>query len=245
MSPSFVSKSRIAQPLAAAFAASFLFVCGAAMAADFDMPRRTIVVSGQGEVGATPDQARLTAGVVTQETTAAAALDANTRAMNNVFAALRQLGISDNKVRTSNFTLTPQYAPVRGNNPEPRSIAGYQVSNQVTVILDDVSKLGAALDTLIRSGANQSGGVSFGISDTKPLADRARRAAVADAIAKAKALAEAAGVTLGPILSIQDGGVANIGGPRMYAAAAVAALVPVSAGEQTVSVNVSVTYAIQ
>jgi uncharacterized protein YggE len=201
-------------------------------------------VNGEGEIAATPDQARLVAGVLTQADTAASALDENTRAMNNVFAALRRLGIADSKIRTSNFTLTPQYPPFRPDAPEQRSIVGYQVSNQVTVIVDDISKVGATLDTLIRNGANQSGGVAFEIADTKPLAERARRAAVEDAIAKAKALADAAGVTLGAILSIQEGGISQ-GGPAPRVFAATAGPPPTSAGEQTVSVGVTVTYAIQ
>jgi uncharacterized protein len=210
-----------------------------------DAPRRVIVVNGEGQIAAAPDQARLVAGVLTQAMTAAAALDDNTRAMNTVFAALRRLGIPDTKIRTSNFSLTPQYPPFRPDAPEMRDIAGYQVSNQVTVIVDDVSKVGAILDTLIRSGANQSGGVAFEIADTGTLAEQARRAAVADAIAKARTLADAAGVALGAILSIQEGGVSTGGPePRIFAAA-VGTPPPVSAGEQTVSVSVTVTYAIR
>jgi hypothetical protein len=235
-----------------AFAVSMgLLVAGCALASAQgqptapDMPRRTIVVNGEGQITTAPDQARLVAGVLTQAMTAASALDDNTRAMNNVFAALKRLGIPDAKIRTSNFSLTPQYPPFRPDAPEARNIVGYQVSNQVTVIVDDISKVGATLDTLIRNGANQSGGVAFEIADTKPLAERARRAAVADAIAKAKTLADAAGISLGPILSIQEGGVIDNGpAPRVFAAA-VGAPPPVSAGEQTVGVSVTVTYAIQ
>src|SRR5437762_9845252 len=146
-----------------------------ARAADNAAALRTISVSGEGEASGSPDQARLSAGVVSQAPTAAAALTANTAAMNRVFAALKTLGIPDNKIQTSNFSVQPQYPPYRPDAPEPRNtIVGYQVSNQVTVIVDDLSKLGAALDALIRSGANQLGGVSFAIADPKPLAERAR-----------------------------------------------------------------------
>src|SRR5580765_2046363 len=117
-------------------AVTVLFVsAGLTGASTAEEARRTIAVSGEGQVSGTPDQARLSAGVVTQEQTAAAALDANTRAMNNVFAALKRLGIPDNKIRTSNFSLTPQYPPFRPNAPEARTIVGYQVSNQVSVIV--------------------------------------------------------------------------------------------------------------
>ncbi|HEY4264939.1 MAG TPA: SIMPL domain-containing protein, partial [Micropepsaceae bacterium] len=130
--------------------------------------------------------------------------------------------------------------------PEQRNIIGYQVSNQVSVTLDDLSKLGAALDALVKSGANQLGGVSFAIANPKPLADRARALAVAEAMAKAKTLAAAAGVTLGPLLSIQEG-TSFRPTPLFEARAAVAAPAPppVAIGEQSVTVNVTMTYAIQ
>jgi hypothetical protein len=228
-------------------AASVLVLGGAmAGASAAEEAKRVIVVGGEGQIVATPDQARLSAGVLTQEQTAAAALDANTRAMNNVFAAVKRLGIPDNKIRTSNFTLTPQYPPFRPDNTQARNIVGYQVANQVTVIVNDIAKVGATLDTLIRNGANQSFGVAFEIADKKPLAERARRAAVADAMAKAKTLAEAAGVVLGPILSIQEGGGEGVRPLEFARAYAVApSPPPVSAGEQAVTVIVTVSYSIQ
>jgi hypothetical protein len=233
---------------AIALAAAFLLLSAATFtAAAAEEARRVITVSGQGVITATPDSARLTAGVITQAQTATAALDANTRAMNEVFAALKRLGIPDNKIRTSNFALTPQYPPFRPDGTEPRNIVGYQVSNQVTVVVNDISKVGVTLDTLIRSGANQSYGVAFEIADEKPLAERARRAAVVDAAAKARTLADAAGVVLGPILTIQE---SNYEGPRPLEMVRTYALAkadapPVAAGEQTVTVSVMVAYAIQ
>ena len=127
-------------------------------------------------------------------------------------------------------------------------ITGYQVSNQVSVTLDDLAKLGPALDALVRSGANQLGGVSFAIANPKPLAERARTAAVADAAAKAKTLAAAAGVTLGPLLSIEEGSAVRpvpMFALQRAAVAAAPAPPPIAIGEETVSVNVSLTYAIQ
>lgn len=207
---------------------------------------RTISVSGEGEISGKPDSAHLSAGVVTQAPTAAAALAANTAAMNRVFAALKTIGIPDNKIQTSNFSVQPQYPPFRPDAPEQRTIIGYQVSNQVSVTVDDLSKLGAALDALVKSGANQLGGVSFAIANPKPLAERARALAVGDAMAKAKTLAAAAGVNLGPLISIQEG-TAYRPGPMFAEArtALAAAPPPIAIGEQTVTVNVTMTYGIQ
>jgi uncharacterized protein YggE len=217
-----------------------------ARAAENSTIPRTISVSGEGEISGKPDSAHLSAGVVTQGPAAAAALTANTTAMNRVFAALKAIGIPDNKIQTSNFSVQPQYPPFRPDAPEQRTIIGYQVSNQVSVTVDDLSKLGAALDALVKSGANQLGGVSFAIANPKPLAERARALAVADAMAKAKTLAAAAGVNLGPILSIEEG-TAFRPVPKFaeVRTALAAAPPPIAIGEESVTVNVTMTYGIQ
>jgi uncharacterized protein YggE len=222
-----------------------LLALAPAHAAENPLFARTISVSGEAEVSGKPDTARLSAGVLTQAQTAAAALTANTTAMNRVFATLKMAGIPDNKIQTSNFSVQPQYPPYRPDAPEPRNIIGYQVSNQVSVTIDDLTKLGPALDALVRSGANQLGEVSFSIANPKPLAEQARAAAVADAMAKAKTLAAAAGVNIGPLLSIQEG--TAVRPVPMFARAALAAAPappPIAAGEQSVSVNVTMTYGI-
>jgi len=216
-----------------------------ARAAEATMPGRTITVTGDAEVASKPDQARLSAGVVTQAETAAAALNANSAAMNRVFAALRMAGIPENRMQTSNFSVQPQYAPFRPENPEPQRIIGYQVSNNVTVTVDDLTKLGSTLDALVRSGANQLGGIQFMIADPKPLAERARALAVVDAAAKARTLAMAAGVTLGSVMAIQES--TNTRPIPVFAMARAVAqeAAPIAEGEERVNVNVTMVYAIQ
>lgn len=237
-----------ARATACALLAGAIWASGAvsATAADGGTFPRSIGVSGEGEVSGKPDQARLSAGVVTQAVNSAAALTANSNAMNRVFAALKAIGIPDSKIQTSNFSVQPQYPPFRPDAPEQRNIIGYLVSNQVSVTVDDLSKLGGALDALVKSGANQLGGVSFAIANPKPLAERARALAVADAMAKAKTLASAAGVNLGPLISIEEGTSFR---PRPMFAEARAALAPapppIAIGEESVTVIVTMTYGIQ
>jgi uncharacterized protein len=207
---------------------------------------RLLTVGGDGEVKAKPDQAVLTAGVVSQAKTAADALAANSRKMNQVFATLKRFGIPDKSIQTSDFSVSPQYPDY--NSKEPRRITGYEVSNTVTVTVDDLDRLGPALDALVASGANSLGGIGFSVRDEKPLEAAAREAAVKDAIAKAEALARAAGVTLGPIVSINEGEVpAPMPMRRMMAAAPMAAAAPppVAAGEESVTANVTVTWEIR
>jgi uncharacterized protein YggE len=207
--------------------------------------QRTITVSGEGEAKAAPDEAHLRAGVVTEARNAAEALAANTRAMNQVFAALRRLGIPDKSIQTSDFTVSPQYKSDR-NGDSTSAISGYQVSNEVVVTVDDLAKLGAALDALGASGANSLGNMDFDIRDPKPLMAAARADAMKDAAARAQSYAAAGGFTLGPILEVSEGG-AEMQRPMMKAAPMMrmAAAVPVASGENTVSASVTVTYEIR
>jgi hypothetical protein len=207
--------------------------------------QHTIVVVGEGQTVGVPNQARITAGVVTQAQTAIGALDSNSQAMNNVFAAVKQLGIPENKIRTANFSIQPQYPPIRPDNSQPRVIIGYQVTNQVTLLIDDISKVGTALDALVRSGANQTYGIVFGFADPKPLNEKARAAAVVDAMEKAKTLADAAHVSLGPVLNVQDGVAGQVGFTGLAAVAQAVNAPPVAQGEQNVTVRVTMTFAIQ
>lgn len=214
-----------------------------ALGADNAPPQRTIVVTGEGEVLGKPDQARIVAAVVNQAPTAEAAAQDNATAMNRVLSAVAALGIPPNMIRTSNYLVQPQYSTT--TLAANRNITGYQATNQITVTLTDLSKVGTLSDTLVHNGANQLGGVGFTIADPKPLADRARTAAVNDARAKAETLANAAGVRLGPLLTIQEG--PGVFQPTPFAARAAIGVVetPIEIGEQPIIVAVTLTYAIQ
>ncbi|HTT82349.1 MAG TPA: SIMPL domain-containing protein [Rhizomicrobium sp.] len=205
---------------------------------------RTITVSGTGQAKAAPDEAHLRAGVVTSARKAADALAANSRAMNQVFAALRRLGIPDKSIQTSDFSVSPQYKTDR-NGDSTQEISGYQVSNEVVVTVDDLAKLGPALDALVASGANNLGSMDFSIRDPKPLMAEARAAAMKDAQASAETYADAGGFKLGPILAVSESGAETpspiMARPMMRMAAAV----PVAGGENSVSATVNVTYEIR
>src|SRR4051812_49044749 len=201
---------------------------------------RTISMTGHGEVRSAPDMAQVTAGVVTSAMTAAQALTANTARMKTVFAALQKLGIAEKNIQTVNFSVSPQYA--NGNNEAPR-LTGYQVNNDVAVRLEDVSRLGAALDVLVGAGANQMNGISFDIREPAPLLEKARAGAVTDARLRAETYARAAGVTLGPIQSISESG-GEVRPLRMAPMAFAAKAVPIAAGEQSVTADVSVVWEI-
>ena len=182
-------------------------ILAAAPAAAGDEPPRRLVVNGTGEAKARPDMAVISAGVVVQADTASAALADNTRAMTAVLDQLRAAGLPAEDVQTSQFTVMPVYETPRpgAETTEPR-IVGYQVSNQATARVRDLDRLGGILDALVSAGANSVNGPAFDLADPKQLLGEARDAAVADALAKARRYAAAAGVELGEILSIEEGG---------------------------------------
>ena len=226
--------------------AALMLASGLAPALGQTAANRTLTMSGQGEVRAAPDTVTLSAGVTSEAPTAAAALAANTTRMQSVFAALKKLGLADKDMQTANFSVWPQMAPqTANNNSQPPHVTGYHVSNQLQLRLDDVSRLGPAIDALVTAGANQMNGIDFAIKDSAPLLAEARADAVSDARAKAEIYAKAAGVSLGPILSIGE----NAGQwPRpVYMAlpmARAAKAVPVAAGEESITAEVSIVWEI-
>ncbi|WP_170317810.1 SIMPL domain-containing protein [Paroceanicella profunda] len=200
----------------------------------------TISVTGEGESVLVPDLAYVTLGVTTEGETAAEALTANTDAMTRVFDLLTQQGVAERDTQTSQFSLNPVWADQR-DNAEPR-IAGYRASNLVTIRVREIDALGGLLDGLTRQGANSIQGISFSASDMTEAMEKARRAAVEDARARAALYADAAGVALGEVLSLSEQG--GGGGAPMYRMAAEAAPVPLARGETTVSASVSMVFEI-
>jgi uncharacterized protein YggE len=229
-------KHRVAS--AAAIAAGALL---AAPAQAEVMPPAAISVTGEATVSVPPDLAQIDAGVTSEAKTAREASDANNAAMGKVLLALKGAGIEEKDFQTSRLSLQPQSAP---NRTGPSAIVGYRASNRVTIRLRDVTKVANVIDTLVGAGANEIGGINFMVSQASKLLDEARERAVADARRKAEIYAKAAGVTLGAPLSIsEEGNAAPIPYRRM--AVGMAATAPVAQGEETLQVNVSVSWAIK
>jgi uncharacterized protein YggE len=220
----------------AAMAAVFLVI---PMIASADDDGR-ITVTGEGRVDAAPDMATVSLGVVTEGTTAAEAMAANSIQLAAVLEQLKMGGIEDRDIQTSGLSLNPNWQQTEAD-PTPR-IMGYQASNMLTVRVRKLDQLGAVLDKTISDGANSFNGLSFGLSDPEPAMNEARKRAVADAQGRARLLTQAAGLTLGPVVSISEGG--GFGGPQpMYRMdAAAASPVPVAAGEVSTTASVTMVF---
>ena len=206
---------------------------------------RTISITGTGEVRAVPDMATITLGVMSNALTAQEALTANTKAMTDVMALLKQQGIEDRDIATSNFNISPRYDYGQGGTQQPK-VTGYDVSNTVTVTVRKIAALGDLLDKAVTAGSNQVYGIAFSVSKPDAMLDTARQNAVADARHKAEIYATAGGFTLGDIVSLSEGGGYRPPMPMMKSAmAADAAPVPVAQGEQALTIDVSIVWSIK
>jgi hypothetical protein len=204
---------------------------------------RTISVTGRGEVASAPDMAVIGLGVVEEAETARAAMDAASTAAAAVLARLEEIGIAERDIQTSDLRLAPVWSnPKEG---QQREIVGFQAANQLTVRVRDLSGLGAALDAVVSDGANRFGGLRFTMADPAPLMEDARRRAVEDATARARTLADAAGVSLGPVRTITEHGGGRPRPVMMEAARSdMAGAPPVAPGEIELSVEVSMVFEI-
>lgn len=204
--------------------------------------RLDIVASG--EVDAVPDLATIGAGVVTQSPTAALAMSENARRSAATVAAIRRAGVADRDIQTTSVSLSPQY---RYAENKPPVITGYQASSRVSVRFRDIKAAGPILDSLIAAGANQIDGPVLTIDKPEPLLDRAREKAIATAKARAELYARATGLKVKRIVAISEGSYGMPTPPRpmvmmMQRKEAASADSAIEAGEQRLSISVSVTF---
>lgn len=199
-----------------------------------------LTLTGEASVNVAPDLATVSIGVTTNEDTAAKALAANTEAMTKVIGQLKSAGIEESDIQTSSLSIGPVWAD--GVQPSKREISGYSATNMVTVRVRNLDNLGPVLDASVADGANALNGLGFELAEPQPALDQARKLAVEDAKRKAQLIADAAGVTLGPIMSIREGG--DVGGVRPMAAQFARDSVPVQAGEINYSSDVTITWRI-
>lgn len=224
----------------AASAAPAALAQAAPPAADSLFRATTLNLSAYGETEIAPDMATISLGVTIQAKSAAGAMSANAQRMSQVMAALKAAGIAARDIQTSGLNLSPQYAYEQ--NLPPR-LTGYQVNNQVTVTVHDLTRLGAAVDATVNAGANQVNGISFGLNDPTAAENAARETAVKALAAKAELYARATGYRIGRLVSLSEGGGYSAPQPMpMMAMARMKADTPVSPGELKVRIDVSGLY---
>jgi hypothetical protein len=203
----------------------------------------TLGLAAHGETKVVPDEATITLGVQTTAPVAAQAMTENAARMTEVTAALRRAGIPDKDIQTSNLSLSAQYVYVQD---QPAKLTGYQTSNDVTITVEDLARLGPAVDAVTVAGANQINGISFGLKDSTTAEDQARLAAVKALRAKAELYAGATGYRVARLVSLSEGGGYQPPEGQMVIVTAMKRSagphVPVSSGELTVGIDVTGLY---
>lgn len=194
----------------------------------------TITVTGNGTVDATPDRASFDFGVTTNGGTAAEALSRNAAQARAIIAALKKADIGSADIQTTQVSLWPQ------TSSNGRVITGYQASNSVQVT-SALGKSGALVDAAVGAGANNVDGPNLDTADKSALYNKALKQAIDDAKGKAQAIAAGAGLTLGHLVRVQEGGSATPM-PLFAQDRAAAASVPIEAGTQKIQASVTVSY---
>jgi uncharacterized protein YggE len=208
---------------------------------------RSMSVNGIGRVTIVPDIATINIGVRSESEIVTDALDGNTAQANAITRVLKELGIEEKDIQTSNFNIYPseRYDPMTGQ-VEGRF---FVVENTVNVTVRDLSSLGQVLNAVVEAGANSIYGISFNVDDRSAAVAEARELAIEEAKAKAEVIAESAGVQLGEIIniSVYEGSM-----PTPYYdskgggfAAEAAVPVPIAAGTLSIVMECNLTYAIK
>lgn len=193
-------------------------------------------------VNAAPDVAQVGTGVTTRARTAKEAVGLNAAAMQQVVDRLKTLGIATKDIQTSNFNLNAQFNyPNGGGTPV---FTGYEASNQVSVKLREIAKVGDVLDALVGAGANNINGPSFMLDDDTAPQQAARMRAFQRGQAMAQDYARMAGYTGVRLLEVSESVQGRGPVPPMPVAYAVErdAKTPIAAGEVGTTVNLTVKY---
>lgn len=232
------------------FALTFGIVNSAQAAGSDAVPNAPLIyVSGDASVSSVPDQAIINLGVVTNHKSLTTAQETNSSKTRQVITAIKAKGVSKDDIRTSNYNVWPRYDYAKENKSEPPAIIGYEVRNEITVKVKDISTIGKILDSALRSGANQVNNIYFDKAEKGDLENQALTQAVLNAQSKATAIASALGMQLGRVLSVNDSG-AQIFMPENRNMMDSAKLnmvnneysVPISPGQIKITARVAITF---
>ena len=226
-----------------------LAFAGAAASASAAVSPTSIAVTGSATVAKVPDQATVNASLVTTADRASDAVDENNRRYDAIVAAVVRSGVRRDDITLSyyNVNYVPKPNPLPAN-PSPYERYGYTVTRSFAIKVRAMDKAGSVVDAATQSGATNIEGVAFGLAHPEAARSEATRKAVADAREKATELAQAAGLHVVGIKSIELEGAPSVR-PLMMAKVAIpapdSAPTQFDAGNVTVSSNVTVVFSAQ
>ena len=204
---------------------------------------QTVSFTGEGKVKSVPDTAKIDIGLVTEGKDTITVQNENSSKMNAVIKFLKEHGISDADIKTSNYSLSPKYEYTKGKS----SLVGYILNQNLTVMARSLDKIGEVLDGAVSSGANKIDSVSLFVDKPEELKNKAREEAVKMAKEKANSISQIAGFSLGRLVNFSE----NLSGepPIFYEALSKSvgrAQAPqIEPGTQEITINITLTYLIK
>ncbi len=199
-------------------------------------------VSAEGKVTAVPDIAQVSLGFTTTSPTVAEAQNQANQTINNISAAIKKLGINDQDIRTTNYSISPTY----DFRSATQKITGYSVNINLEIKVRDFTKINSVIDAGAANGANQVGGLNFTFDNVEKYKSQARKVAIDNAKKKASEIAAQSGISLGRLTNVSE---TNQAEPRpiMMGLGAAEKAVPstptqVEPGSSEISVTVTLSY---
>lgn len=221
---------------------ALLFMPALMMAQDANprVPMHVVRAVGEATISVAPDQARISVGVITESPNADEAVAQDAKRTAAVLDALKAIVQSKGEVRTTSYSLAPQYKYVQGEAP---TITGYQASHTVEVTLNDVTMVGKVIDTSSKTGANHIGRIEFSLKNDQAVRAEALKKATAVAKKNAESIAEALGVTVTSVAfaeTSETGAVRPLMAPMAGAMRMQAQPTPIESGSLDVHASVTV-----
>lgn len=210
-----------------------------------EAPTRTVTLTGTGSVDAAPTKATIVVSVYNEGEKQADVQSEGNTTMAAVQTAVKALGVEDADIQTNSYSLSPQYDYTSG----VQKTTGYQLSQSIEVTVRTVDQLSAIIDAATAAGANSVSTPQFTIDEEDTLKDEARSKAADEVAAQRTSYENTLGVQLGEIVTIQESNGDSVPVPIYAAGVAekgdVSTSAPIESGSNTVSVTLSVTYALQ
>ncbi len=209
---------------------------------------REISVSGEGKAYVKPDIATVNLGVKTEGVKSTDVVDKNNKTVNAIIKAVKDLGVEEKDIKTTQYNLYPQYnyTELKG-----RIFTGYVLDQQITVKIRNFDKISDVLDKAASNGATTISDMQFTVDNPETARAEARQKAIDEARQKAQDIAKSSGLSLGKLVNISE----NYGGgyPQpMYGIGGAGAMdsaksiaPQIQTGQQEVDVTVSLTYRVR
>lgn len=184
---------------------SAVFFTNPALAAETD--KNSIVVNGEGTISINPDKAVLYFGVETMDSTAEAAQSKNAKIVQKAIAELKKIGITEQNIKTSRYSVYPQYD--YNDKTNARTLTGYRANNSFEITTKDVDNTGIIMDVAMKAGVTNNEGIYFSVENPNRYYAQALKLAVENSKQSANVIAQTLGVTIKEATNVTEMGNRN------------------------------------